>query len=391
MNRFVKRALAKIPKLDTEQIRHILEDVAAQNDAYQAALDSLNDGVIVCDDRHTISMTNRAAERYLVGPIPRQSGDKVIWDAVADEDIRSFVQNALENEETVVGREFALEWEGGVARILRVSVFPLIRDGYIQGSIIQIGDVSESRAREARLRRAENLASLTTLAAGVAHEIKNPLGSIGIHAQLVQRELDRFPDDDVQEIRESLAIVNEEIQRLNKIVVDFLFAVRPMDTYLVDCDVNEIVRELVRFIRVELEEQDIEVEVKLDDQVPLLKIDEKYFKQALLNVFKNAMPAMPDGGRLTVSTRATDDTVFLRVSDTGTGMSDEVLAKIFEPYFTTKDFGSGIGLTLVYKVIKEHMGDISVTSREGVGTTFTISLPVPQRETHLLSWTEGDE
>jgi signal transduction histidine kinase len=109
-------------------------------------------------------------------------------------------------------------------------------------------------------------------------------------------------------------------------------------------------------------------------------------KQALLNVVKNAMAAMPEGGTLTVETKRREDDVVLKIFDTGTGMTEEILNKIFEPYFTTKEFGSGIGLTLVYKVIKEHNGDIFVDSKEGKGTVFDIHLPLPQREKRLLDW-----
>ena len=140
----------------------------------------------------------------------------------------------------------------------------------------------------------------------------------------------------------------------------------------------------------EVEQADIELITDLDAGLPTLKLDTKYMKLAVMNLIKNAISAMPDGGTLRVATEVRGDQAMLRLSDNGVGMSDEVRDKIFEPYFTTKDFGSGIGLTMAYKVVKEHMGDISVISKEGHGTTFTITLPVPQREKHLLEW-EGAE
>ena len=391
MKGFVRRALEKIPKLDSDQIRQILEDVATENERLRVVLDSMNDGVAVSDTDHTVTVTNRAFERLVPLAAGKFAGVKKIWDAIADEDIRDFVRRTIEDEDSVAGREFALETDGAATRILNLSVFPLVHDGRIQGSVVQVSDVSESRGREARLRRAESLASLTTLAAGIAHEIKNPLGSIGIHTQLVQRALLPFQNEGVEEMRENLAIIDEEIQRLNKIVVDFLFAVRPMDTQPVDCDLNEIISELFRFVQYELEEGGVELQMNLDPELPILRIDEKYFKQALMNIVKKAITAMPDGGILRVSTRRRGDDAILRITDNGVGMNEEVLSKIFEPYFTTRDFGSGIGLTMVYKVVKEHMGDISVHSRPGTGTTFTITLPVPQREKHLLAWGRGEE
>ncbi|MCK4516155.1 MAG: PAS domain-containing sensor histidine kinase, partial [Spirochaetaceae bacterium] len=215
------------------------------------------------------------------------------------------------------------------------------------------------------------------------------LGSIGIHMQLIQKALSRIDAEEVDQIGGYVDVVNEEVERLNRIVVDFLFAVRPMDTKLEDRDLNAIIHDLLEFVRFELEEANIEIQEDLAEDLPTLEIDEKALKQALLNIVKNAISAMPDGGTLTASSRQQGDVVVLKIADTGVGMSDEVLNKIFEPYFTTKDFGSGIGLTMVYKVAKEHMGDVSVASQEGKGSSFSISFPVPQREQHLLNYEGG--
>ena len=367
----------------------------------ELVLDSMKDGVMVADVEHHYLLSNKAAERYV--PMVNggggassvsvaEPGDKKLWEVIADRDIAAFVQGTLESQETVIDKEFNID-TGGVTRLLAISVGPIVDAGQIRGTMLHIEDISEKRGREARLRRAESLASLTTLAAGVAHEIKNPLGSIGIHIQLMQRALDKEKGRRVavDELREYIEVVNEEVDRLNRIVVDFLFAVRPMNVELAESDLNSIVRDMLTFVRYELEENGIELLEELDDSIPPLRLDEKYIKQALLNLVKNAISAMPDGGSLRVATTKRGDETIVQLSDTGTGMSPEVLEKIFEPYFTTKDFGSGIGLTLVYKIVKEHMGDISVVSHQGEGSTFTITLPIPQREKHLLGWKGEDE
>jgi signal transduction histidine kinase len=134
------------------------------------------------------------------------------------------------------------------------------------------------------------------------------------------------------------------------------------------------------------------VETKLNDSISKVEIDEKYIKQALMNIIKNGIAAMEEGGTLTLSTWEDNGYVHTDIRDTGVGISDEKIAKIFEPYYTTKDFGSGLGLTVVYKVVREHGGEISVQSNEGEGTTFTISLPIPESEKRLLDWQgEGEE
>jgi two-component system, sporulation sensor kinase E len=384
MRKFVERALAKFEKLDAGQVRSLLHDLATDHERFDAVFDSLNDGLIICNNDHRVVLYNKASERLL--PISRHYAiDGVVWEVVSDDDISRFIERTLTNQESVVDREFTLQ-SGSLTRILAFSITPLVRYGAIQGSIVHVADISDRRSKEARLRRAESLASLTTLAAGVAHEIKNPLGSIGIHMQLIQKTVSALSDERTDAIEEYLEVVNEEVDRLNRIVVDFLFAVRPMNTNLEDEHLNPIVKDLVDFVKYELEQADIAVVSELADELPMLRLDEKYLKQAILNLVKNAIAAMPGGGELRVTTRRVGDEVELRISDTGEGMDDVVVNKIFEPYFTTRDHGSGIGLTLVYKVIKEHMGDISVVSQKGKGSSFSLLFPVPQRETRLLGF-----
>jgi signal transduction histidine kinase len=129
----------------------------------------------------------------------------------------------------------------------------------------------------------------------------------------------------------------------------------------------------------------------LDESLPLLNFDERFLKQAFLNLIKNAAAAMPEGGILTIKTEKRDAEALISIQDTGTGISEENLSKIFEPYFTTKETGSGLGLTLVFKIIREHQGEISVKSREGEGTSFIITLPIPQKERRLIGFAENTE
>lgn len=388
MRGFIERALNKLDKLDSTQIRTLIHDLASEHEQMQVVLDSMNDAVVVSDNNHDLVMVNKAAER-LLPLLPGDLAEHKMWEIIRDEEIASFVEEALRAEDSVWDVEFSLEHSGGT-RTLLLSLFPLVRSGHVTGNILRVEDVTERKSREARLRRAESLASLTTLAAGVAHEIKNPLGSIGIHIQLIQKELAALADEEKERIQGYIDVVNEEVNRLNKIVVDFLFAVRPMNVELEDEDMNSVLADLLEFVRYELEENDIELDADLQEDLPKVQLDDKYFKQAVMNIVKNALAAMPNGGTLQVKTRCRGDNVELIVEDTGEGMPEDVREKIFEPYFTTRDFGSGIGLTLAYKVMKEHMGEISVRSEEGEGTRFILTFPIPQREQHLLEWSGED-
>ncbi|MFQ3547202.1 MAG: ATP-binding protein [Termitinemataceae bacterium] len=405
MRNFIERALKKLPKMTAEQITELLLRTAAENERLESVLDSLAEGLLVCDDEYTLILVNKAAERLLPLVFHDQL-ERPLWTVVADDRVADFLHTTLLEGDKIIDREFDVEVKG-IHRLLAISVLPLVKDRRVSGSLVHVEDITDKRAKEIRLRQAENLASLTTLAAGVAHEIKNPLGSISIHIQLIQKALQASraacidgPEDQLEsrsssatiaitpfnQLEKYISVVNEEIDRLNRIVVDFLFAVRPMNMELREGNLNELIKELIDFVHYELEAGNIKAVLDLDPNLPRLCYDERYIKQALLNLIKNAIAAMPEGGTLTLKTEGSPTEVHIHVTDTGMGICEENLAKIFEPYFTTKETGSGLGLTLVFKIIKEHRGDITVKSREGEGASFMITLPVPQKETKLITY-----
>jgi PAS domain S-box-containing protein len=399
MRDFYKRALKKLNKLTGEQSKELLAAAVAEIDRLETVLDSLTDGILVCDTRHNLVMANKYAERFL--PLNyAEPGNEPLWLAVKDERIAEFFEAALSGGDRVEEREFDVDIKG-MNRLLAISILPLVQEHQVTGSLIYVEDITEKRGREARLRRAENLASLTTLAAGVAHEIKNPLGSISIHIQLMQKAMAKNRElfgaaSPFDLMDKYVAVVNEEVDRLNHIVVDFLFAVRPMDMEFREGDVNVLITEMVDFVWYELEQNHIKCTLELDKTIPRILLDERHMKQVLLNLIKNAQAAMPRGGALHIKTERSDTEIFISVRDTGTGIGEENLSKIFEPFFTTRETGSGLGLTLVFKIIREHEGEISVKSRKGEGACFTIALPIPQKEKRLISYggadnTNGDQ
>jgi len=388
VRRFVERALAKLPRLNEDQMRSLLYALAEENGRMDAALDSMLDGIVVCDRDHLPIIYNKSAERMLrfAGPDP---AERPLWHSVSDEDLSDFFRETLEGEETVLDREFGLEAKGAT-RLIAVSVSTLVSQGRIEGAIVHMEDITEKRRKEAQLRRAESLASLTTLAAGVAHEIKNPLGSLSIHIQLIRKALMGKDEVETAFLERHLGVVDEEIERLNKIVVDFLFAVRPMDVQLRESDPGELVSGIAEFIKPEAERAGVMIDLRLGDNLPRVALDARLMKQAVLNLVKNALAAMPGGGKLRLSADRVDEEVRISVEDSGVGISEEDLPKIFEPYFTTKENGTGLGLTITFKIVREHDGEISVASHPGQGSTFVISLPVPQKERRLLPYDGAD-
>ena len=209
-----------------------------------------------------------------------------------------------------------------------------------------------------------------------------------IHIQLMHKAFQKKKYLSEEDATRYLDVMEEEIERLNRIAVDFLFAVRPMNVDLKLINVDEILTGLYDFITPEIESHAIKLIWNVEKYIPKLMMDKNHINQALLNINQNAIHAMKDGGTLILTVKNDGDYVLFSVEDTGCGIAEENLSKIFEPYFTTKETGTGLGLTNVYKIVKEHNGDISVESKVGVGTTFTIRLPVPTSERMQLDHIE---
>lgn len=397
MKALVKRLSNKISKLSPDQVQNIFTQLVEENESLYSVIESLSTGLVICDKNWKLLQSNKAGERFL--PLTsryyelkqQDSGfDDEVWNFVDDEDISNFLQQASKEKKINISEEFVTKTPAGAARFLNISLMPLVQNKQLSGSIIKIDDITEKRNQETLLHRMESLAGLTNLAASVAHEIKNPLGSISIYIQLLQKAVNksRNSDEKLPEkkfLENYIEIVNQEIDRLNNIIVDFLFAVRPISAELIPENPVKLLNSYVEFFKPELEEKNIKLKTVFLENSPKILLDEKLFKQVMINLVQNAIVAMPDGGELFFSTRITGDKYLISVADTGIGMSSETASRIFEPYFTTKVTGTGLGLTMVYKVIKEFGGDIEVESYEGKGTIFTISLPVPQKEKHLLT------
>lgn len=382
MRDFFRRAVKKFHKLNNDHRRGLFISAVEEITLLENVLDSVDAGILVCNEDDRLVVVNKFALRYL--PLVYSEGMH-IFDAIKDEKIIEFLKEIFQSGERVLARELDIERHGKY-RLLSISAVPFVQERRIIGSVIYIEDITEKRKEEARLRRAENLASLTTLAAGVAHEIKNPLGSISIHLQLLQKALAKKNMQEETSINKYFDVLGEEVDRLNRIVVDFLFAVRPITLELRETDLNKLISQMVDFVHYEMEQSNIRCCLDLDENLPLILIDERHMKHALLNLITNAKAAMPNGGSLTIVTSHADNEMKISVIDTGMGIKKENLAKIFEPYFTTKETGTGLGLTQVFKIIREHQGEITVNSKSGEGTCFEIALPIPRKEIRMIAY-----
>ncbi|UTC61697.1 PAS domain S-box protein [Treponema sp. OMZ 787] len=385
MREFMRRGIQKSPNMNEAQLRTFVKLLANEYSLLDSVMDSLNDGVIVANSENKIIKSNRAAERILGTPLG-ESHEKNVWEHIKIQDIADFVSYVIENESGQTSKEFNFKADlpEGKNKYIEVSVLPLVKEKKIQGTIIMIADITEKRNEEIKNRRLENLASLTNVAAAVAHEIKNPLAAISIHLQLLKKNFTVCNLSINQKAQKHIGVIEEEIERLNKIVVDFLFAVRPLKFEFVPVDVNALLKNLYDTFFDEFNDKGITISLNFSKELPKIQGDERFLRQAFMNVLTNAKSAMPDGGFLDISTKNENDLLLVSISDSGQGILPEDLHKIFEPYFTTKHDGTGLGLTMTYKVIKEHGGEINVYSDYGLGTTFKFSLPIERKGAMLL-------
>jgi two-component system, NtrC family, sensor histidine kinase HydH len=249
------------------------------------------------------------------------------------------------------------------------------QDGDFIGFLFIVKDLSQIRALELTIRRKERLAALGTLASGIAHEVRNPLSSIKGYAGFFGS---LFEDD--SENKKAAQLMVEEIDRVDRVISELLEFARPADLKRGPVQPGPLVKNTLRIIRHEAESTGIRIEEKIDPPLPDLFVDPDRFSQVLLNLFINAMQAMPQGGDLTVDVRVNEDAVLFAVSDTGEGILPDDQAAVFNPYFTTKKKGTGLGLAIVHKIIEGHNGTVWLDSVKGKGTTFFISIPLENRQ-----------
>ena len=385
MREFILSAMRRANRMNEEQLRSLLYSFGEEYSLFVAMMESLDDGLILLDKNNFIVKANRAAERIL-GTRLTDIQEIKLWDCIDCQKISEFIQRVIKNEETKKNETFVLNSTSVDIKYVEVSILPLVFEKKIIGTIVVLKDVTKEKHSEIKRRRLESLASLTNAAASIAQEIKNPLGAMSIHMQLLAKKLNtlQLQDEMHEKVFKHIDVIKEELENLNKTVVDFLFAVRPIKFAFDNVDVNGLLKNIIQLYEPELTKAHIETFVSTDESLTNIWGDERFLRQAFTNVITNAKHAMPEGGKLFVSTYEKDNFVFIKFEDTGTGISEENLHKIFEPYFTTKATGTGLGLPLAYKVIKEHGGDIFVNSKKGEGTAFIFSLPILRNNERLL-------
>ncbi|MDZ4198769.1 MAG: ATP-binding protein [Kiritimatiellia bacterium] len=377
---FLDKLIDRLDRLDPDNLQSHFLHLAKEKGFLETVFHTLQEGVIVLDGRGRIRFANRAAEQ-LIGLTDQDAKGETIRRFLGDIDWDRLLNLDAEEWSKTMAREIEVGYPKH--RFLTLYGVPLAgAEG--RGAVLILRDVTQERQKEASSLQSERLRAITLLAAGVAHEIGNPLNSLTIHLQLLRRELEALPEDARATVEELVAVASREVERLDGIIHQFLRAVRPVAPKLESASLRRVLDESIDFLKHEIADHKVLVEVEGESPLPPVRLDPAQIRQALFNVIKNAVESMPEGGVLRISLSSDDRMVSIGFQDTGAGIDSEVMNRIFDPYYTTKQGGSGLGMMIVQRVIRDHGGEIEIESEAGRGTRVTLFLPREDRLIRML-------
>ncbi len=338
-------------------------------------LQSIPTGVLTLDSGGTVTSLSNAAER-LLGLRASAVVGRRLEDLRVASDLVAWIRDALAGARLVHEADLTLTVEGDRRATVRASASDL-RDeaGRSQGLVILLRDVSDVNRLESQLRRADKLAALGTLAAGVAHEVKNPLHALTLNLHLLEKEVGTA-ESASPEVREYFAILRSEIQRIHRIVENFLRFSKPSIPEAEPLELRALLERVLSLLAFEAADDGVTIETAFDPALSTVTGDEGQLSQVFLNLGINALQAMPEGGALVVRTRLDRGWAEVAVEDSGQGIEADILAHIFDPYFTTRPRGVGLGLAIAHRIVEGHQGTMDVESTAGKGTTMIVRLPL---------------
>ena len=412
---FLEKLIERLGRIGPEEVQNCFLRLAQEKGFLETVFNAIHEGIIVTDSNGRVTYLNDAASKLFGLEATDAIGKRL------DERVRGLDWRALTQSVGPLSRDMEIFYPEN--RFINFYIVPLMMEhreavdlatpvraaredpasaGYGEasspvatvagqvGHVMILRDITESRRTTQQAMESERLNALTLLAAGVAHEIGNPLNSLHIHLQLMERKAQELDHNATAELQQSIDVARSEVRRLDSIVTQFLRAIRPSQPRLHPENVNTIVEEAVRFFTPEIQDRDMVVEQELRADLPLLRLDRGQMKQAFYNVIKNSLEAMKRHGTLRIRTDLDDTHVIVTFIDTGGGMSTENLSRVFEAYFTTKPSGTGLGLLIVRRIVREHGGELSIETTQGKGLTLRIRLPYVEKRIRMLEAGESE-
>lgn len=341
----------------------------------QQVVTSMSDGMLSLDTYGHVVALNKAAVDMLGIRPDRLKG--IDLQKILDFD-GSGIKDALKHGRTTREREILYPKTKELSIPLGITTSPILEpDGSPQGAVLILRDLREIKRLEAKVRRSEKLAAVGKLAAGIAHEVRNPLSSIKGFAQFLRHALKDRPKE-----QEYAQIMVNEIDRINRVVTDLLSFANPRDAEPEPTDTSQLVSHIVKLVEMDAQAKQIDLRLDISPDLGKVNLDPTQITQAFLNLLINALKFVPKGGHIHVKAeQKTDEGTFIfQVEDDGPGILPDQMAKIFEPFYTTRETGTGLGLAIVHKILESHQGEIDVVSPppgKEQGARFTVRIPIP--------------
>jgi two-component system, sporulation sensor kinase E len=373
---FLDKLLLRFDRLPPEEMQSFLLRLVQEKGFFEQVFEALEEGVIICDAEGRITFVNRAACKFF-GLDPDTAAGKPLEEAV-----RGIHWPAPRHRRDTISRDIEVFYPEH--RFLNFYLRPVDDAQADAGHVMLIRDLTQSRRLTEEQIETERLNALTMMAAGVAHEVGNPLNSLNIHLQVLEKKLKKADASIYLQVKEQCDVARGEIQRLDFIIEQFLRAIRPAKPVFEMADLNKVIESAVQFLAPELKDRRIATRLQLHEALPLLRLDANQLKQAFYNLIKNALQAMGTRGSLTIRSDLSEYDALVSFEDTGKGMSPETVAAMHEPWFTTRQTGTGLGMLIVRRIVREHGGELSIESSPGKGTRVTLTLPRGPRPLRFL-------
>ena len=374
--------IARLDRLDPRQVQKLVDRLVRERGFLENVFQSLEEGVLILDPDGAVTFLNRAACGFF-GLREEESVGQPLEAVVRGLDWNSLAGPGRQ----AVNRDLEVFYPEN--RFLNFYLSPLVEDvdgqEELLGYVMLVRDITQSRRETEETIESEKLNALTLLAAGVAHEIGNPLNSLGIHLQLLERKIADLSPGDRANLEDHLTTAQNEIQRLDSLLKEFLHAIRPATPIRKSGNLNKVIEDTLALLAPEMEERNVSVHLNLDETLPSLPLDGDQMKQAFFNLLKNSYQALPgSGGEVHIDSVSNEFEIVVSVKDNGSGISPELMGSLFEPFRSGRASGTGLGLLIVRRIVREHGGEIKVESEKGKGTSVHIYLPLVEKRVRLI-------